>query len=157
MATKLNSMRILEQHAIPYEALDYPDSIKDAVQVGETLGVPPAMIYKTLVVESSAGGKPFLVLVAADRQLDLKAVARAAGEKKVKMAAQKDAERATGLQVGGISPLALLHKNWDVYLDERAAELTHVLISAGQRGIQLRLPVQSLIDLVHAKIAPVSV
>lgn len=155
---KLNSMRLLEQHKIPYEVLPYPDDIRDAEQIAEVLGVPPHLVYKTLVVElERPGSKPMLVMIAADRALDLKKLAAAAGEKKIRMAAHKDAEAHTGLKVGGISALALTHKHWMVWLDEPAVQLEHILISAGQRGLDLRVPVRALIELVRARIAAVSI
>ncbi len=153
---KLNSMRILEQHNIPYEALTYPTDIKDAEEVAEVLGVPPHLVFKTLVVEPVKGGKPFLAVVPAERQLDLKQLAAAAGEKKVQMAAHKDAESYTGLQVGGISAIALTHKNMPVYLDQSAADFEHIMMSAGQRGTQLRVPTGGFIRLVGARLAEIS-
>ncbi len=156
MATKLNSMRILEQHKIPYETLEYPDTIHDAEEVADALGIPYFMVYKTLVVQPEGTEKPALVMLASERRLDLKKFAQAAGHKKVRMAAHKDAERLTGLKVGGISALALTAKNWPVYLDNRATELEHIVMSAGQRGTQLRVPVSPLVTLVRARVADVS-
>ncbi len=153
---KLNSMRILEQHDIHYEAIDYPDTIKDAVEVAEAIGIPEFMVFKTLVVQAVDGGKPFLAIIPAASRLDLKQMAKAAGLKKVQMAKHADAEKQTGLQVGGISALALTHKNWDVYLDKSANELEHIVISAGQRGTQLRVPTAHFIRLVRAKIAEIA-
>jgi Cys-tRNA(Pro)/Cys-tRNA(Cys) deacylase len=149
---KLNSMRLLESHGIPYEALTYDDGIHDAAEVAATLGVPAQEVYKTLVVERAAGGKPMLVMIAADRQLDLKKFAAAVGEKKVSMASHADAERLTGLKVGGIGALALVHKNWNVYLDKPAAALERICVSAGQRGTNLRVPVQDLIRVLSARV-----
>jgi Cys-tRNA(Pro)/Cys-tRNA(Cys) deacylase len=80
-------------------------------------------------------------------------MATACGEKKVKMAKQADAEKLTGLQVGGISALMLTDKNWPVYIDQSATELQNIVISAGQRGTQLRLPLMPLLNLLAAKIA----
>ena len=158
MAQKLNSMRILEQHKIPYELVEFPNSMRDAEEIAEVLGIPPYMVYKTLVVEAVnvPGRKPFLVLLASDRQLDLKKMASAAGYKKVAMVTHKDAERLTGLQVGGISALALMHKNWTVYLDQAATKLEHILVSGGQRGVDLRVPTSSLISLLRVKIVNVN-
>lgn len=155
MAAKLNSMRVLEQNKIPYEALNYPDDIKDAEEVAEALGLPYFMVYKTLVVEPEGANKPALVMIACERHLDLKKTAVAMGVKKVRMAAHKDAERLTGLKVGGISALALTHKNWTVYLDEPAAKMQHILISGGQRGVDLRVPVTALMGLTRARIADI--
>ena len=112
MPAKLNSMRLLEQHKIPYEVVEFPDTMRDAEEIAEVLGAPPFLVYKTLVVEPEGSAKPFLVMIAANRQLDLKRLAAVAGAKKVHMAAHKDAEALTGLKVGGISALALTHKNW---------------------------------------------
>lgn len=155
MKAKLNSMRLLEQHEIPYEVIEFDDSMRDAEEIAETLGIPPHMVYKTLVAEPEGGGKPFLVMLAADRRLNLKRLAQAAGVKKVRMAAHKDAEALTGLKVGGISALALTHKNWIVFLDKPAMELQAILISGGQRGIDLRVPVLDLMRVVRARIADV--
>jgi len=157
MPPKLNSMRLLETHHIPYTVLTYPDNIRDAEQVADAVGAPRAMVYKTLVVQSPQEKKPFLALIAAERQLDLKKLALAAGVKKMQMATFNDAERLTGLKVGGISALALTQKQWPVYLDERATDLEFILISAGQRGLQLRLPVQALVDLLAIHVADIVV
>lgn len=156
MAVKLNSMRLLEKHNIPYEVTEFPDTERDAEVIAEILGVPAYLVYKTLVVEPVGGGKPFLALVAAHRQLDLKKMAVVSGFKKVSMAAHAEAEKLTGLKVGGISALALTHKNWTVYLDQSAASLEHFLVSAGQRGMDLRVPAMALIRVLNAKLADIS-
>lgn len=157
MAQKLNSMRLLEKHHIPYEVTEFPDTERDAEVIAEILGVPAFMVYKTLVVQPVENPKkPLLALLAADRTLDLKKLAAASGHKKVSMAAHKDAEDMTGLKVGGISALALTHKNWPVYLDQPATELEHILVSAGQRGLDLRVPTMALIRVVGAKVAEIS-
>jgi Cys-tRNA(Pro)/Cys-tRNA(Cys) deacylase len=107
------------------------------------------MVYKTLVVQPGQG-KPVLVLVAGCRELDLKKVAKALGQKKVQMATHKDAETWTGLQTGGISALALLHKKFSVYIDRRALALTRILMSAGKRGVNLELAVADVLKLTRA-------
>jgi Cys-tRNA(Pro)/Cys-tRNA(Cys) deacylase len=152
MSTKLNSMRFLETQKVPYEALTFDDSVHDAVEVAELLGVLPAHLYKTLVVERGSGGKPILVMIAADAHLDLKKLAAAIGEKKVSMASHADAEAATGLKVGGIGALALTHKNWQVYIDSAATRLQSIYVSAGQRGINLRVPVADLLRILKVRV-----
>jgi len=156
MAKKLNSMRILEANDIPYETLEYDSRIKDAQQVAEAIGLPEFMVYKTLIVQSVATDLPMITMLASDRELNLKQMAKAARQKKIKMAKYSDAEQLTGLQVGGISPLMLMDKNWPVYVDSPATELQHIIISAGQRGTQIQLPVQRLINLLQATIASLS-
>lgn len=156
MPVKLNSMRVLEQAKIPYEILEYPDTIKDAEEVAEAIGIPYWMVYKTLVVQAEGQPKPMLAIIASDCQLDLKKLAAAAGVKKARMAAHKDAEALTGLKVGGISPLMLRDKNWTVYIDRHAADLEHIAISAGQRGMQVRVPVVPLLNLLRARLADIT-
>jgi Cys-tRNA(Pro)/Cys-tRNA(Cys) deacylase len=140
---KLNSMRLLEQHRVGYEVFEFDSDIHSAVGVAEAVGVPPAAVFKTLVVERPAG-KPLLVVIPGPASLDLKALAALTGEKKLSMAVHADAERLTGLKVGGISPLALVQKRWDVVLDASADDHAAILISAGQRGINLRVATADL-------------
>ena len=144
---KLNSMRFLENHTIAYEICEFDDSIHSAEGVAEFFDIPPQTVYKTLVVMPDDGSskKPMLALLSAGRQLDLKRFAKSAGFKKVRMASHQEAETLTGLKVGGISALALTAKNWPVYLDQAATEFDTILISAGQRGINLRVGVEDLI------------
>ena len=151
MAEKLNSMRLLDQQKIDYTIREFPDTIHSADGVADYFGLPHDVVYKTLVV-LPASGKPMLVILAGSREVDLKKLAKAVGQKKVQMAPHKEAERLTGLQTGGISALALLHKNFPVYLDQPALELDRILVSAGKRGINLELPVQDLIRLTRAKV-----
>ncbi len=152
---KLNAMRLLEAHGIPYQVFTYPPTRHSALQVAELAGVPPSQVYKTLVVLRQQG-KPLLVMVAADRELDLKRLAASIGEKKLRMAPQREAERLTGLQVGGISALALLKRGFDIFIDRTATAQRQVYISGGQRGINLRLAVDDLIRVTGARIVEAS-
>lgn len=156
---KLNSMRLLEQHKIPYEVVEFPDDLRDAEVIAEVLGIPPGLVFKTLVIEPETrapNAKPMLVILASDRRLDLKKLAALAGEKKVRMAAHRDAEAMTGLKVGGISALALTHKHWPVFLDQPATEHQHILVSAGQRGLDVRVPLTALLGLLRPRIGEIS-
>ncbi len=154
MAPKTNTMRLLESRGISYEVFTFPPAIHSAVGVAEALGLPTHVVYKTLVV-MPAQGRPLLVLIPGDRELDLRRLAKALGEKKLRMATQKEAERVTGLQVGGISPLALLDRGFPVYIDRSAAALEDLLLSAGRRGINLRLRVPDLIAVTGAQLIEV--
>jgi Cys-tRNA(Pro)/Cys-tRNA(Cys) deacylase len=151
MAQKLNSMRLLDQHQVNYTAHEFPDTIHSAIGVADQLGLPHEMVYKTLVVLPGQG-KPMLVIVPAHREVNLKKLARSVGQKKVQMAPHKQAEKLTGLQTGGISALALLHRNFPVYLDQSALEFERILVSAGKRGVNLELPVQDLIKVTKSKV-----
>jgi Cys-tRNA(Pro)/Cys-tRNA(Cys) deacylase len=153
---KTNAMRLLEQWKVPYTALEYPTEVHSAVEVAEVLGVPPEMVYKTLVVLRERG-RPLLVMVAGPREIDLRRLARSLGEKSVRMAPQKEAERLTGLQVGGIGALALLNKPFDVCIDRPALALDEILVNGGRRGVNLRLRVANLMRVTGARVVDATV
>jgi Cys-tRNA(Pro)/Cys-tRNA(Cys) deacylase len=148
---KLNSMRVLEAHHVPYEVFTFSPRHHSAIEVAELADVPPAQVYKTLVVQRKPG-KPLLVMVAGDRHLNLKQLAACVGEKRLRMASQREAEQLTGLKVGGISALALLNRGFDVYIDRHAKEQSHIYISAGQRGVNLCLAVDDLMHVTGARL-----
>ncbi len=158
--TKTLAMKLLEGKKIPYETIPYPEHMRDAEEIAAVLGIPAGQVFKTLVVlppgTSGRAAKPLLLMIPADRQLDLKKVAQLVGAKKVQMASHKEAEALTGLQVGGISALALLNKGFGVYLDATAAAFEHILVSAGQRGLDVKLKVADLVKVTGAKVADVS-
>jgi Cys-tRNA(Pro)/Cys-tRNA(Cys) deacylase len=151
MTDKNNAMRMLEARGVPYEVYTFPPEIHSADGVAQVVGAPTNQVYKTLVVVRKQG-KPLLVMIAGDRELDLKRLAKAVGEKKLRMATYREAESLTGLEVGGISPLALLNRGFDVYIDRAATELKRVLVSAGCRGINLGMAVEDLIRVTKAKV-----
>ncbi|UCG23425.1 MAG: aminoacyl-tRNA deacylase [Chloroflexota bacterium] len=155
MSEKTLAMLVLEGQKVPYHANHYPSSLRDAEEIAHEIGVEPGRVFKTLVVTRPAG-KPFLVMLAADRQLDLKRMAKAVGEKKVKMASQREAEKITGLQVGGISALALLNRGFAACLDSDARKFKRIHISAGKRGVQLEVPVDDLIRITSSRLMSVS-
>lgn len=147
---KTLAMKLLEGKKIVYEVVTYPDTERDAVQVAQALGVSPSQVFKTLVVTRSSG-RPLLVMLPADRQLDLKQLAKVLKEKKLKMATHAEAEALTGLQVGGISALALLNRPFTIYLDAAARDYDQVYISAGKRGVNLKMAVEDLVKATRAQ------
>jgi Cys-tRNA(Pro)/Cys-tRNA(Cys) deacylase len=161
MTTKTNAMRLLEARGIEYQAIEYDQSgeFHSAVEVAERIGVPTSAVYKTLVVlrEPPKLGKPLLVMVPADREVDLRILAKSLGAKKLRMATQREAEELTGLQVGGISALVLLNRGFEVCIDRDALRLEKIHISAGQRGVQVRLGVEALIGLTRARVVSTNV
>lgn len=152
-AEKTLSMKVLEARGIPYRTYLFPESILDAIGVASHTGLPIAMVYKTLVVLAAdpPSRKPMLIMIGGDRSLDLKKVARGVSAKKVRMAHRDEAEKLTGLKVGGISPLALLSRGFPVFLDEEARTMEEVVVSAGKRGINLALRVADLIVVTQAQ------
>jgi Cys-tRNA(Pro)/Cys-tRNA(Cys) deacylase len=155
MTEKTLAMRLLEGKKIAYKVYEYPASERDAVVVAAEMGVPAEQVFKTLVVLRPPK-KPMLVMIAADRQLDLKKMANAVGEKKVRMAGHNEAEGLTGLQVGGISALALLNKGFAVFLDKSAESFEQIYVSAGRRGLDIQLAVRDLVKVTGARVVDVS-
>ena len=153
---KTNSMRYLEAKRIPYHAYEFSRDIRSADDAAQAMGVPPCAVYKTLVV-TREHGRPLLVMMPGDRALDLKRLARAVGEKKLHMATHREAESLTGLEVGGISPLGLLHKGFEVFADAAIAQQPEVHVSAGCRGLNLRLRADDLLKVTQARLAPLAV
>lgn len=152
MAHKPLAVRMLEQRKIPHEVFQFDDSIRSATGVAERAGVALYLVYKTLVVEDESGhGKPYLVMAPADTEVDLKVLAQSVGTRKLRMATQRDAERLTGLKVGGISALALLQKRFPTLIDERALEHDQIMVSAGERGWDVKIAVADLIAICGAR------
>lgn len=152
---KTLAMRLLEGKKVAYTALRYDAEVYvSAVEVAEAVSLPPGQVFKTLVTLPDAG-KPMLAVIPADTELDLKALAKAAGLKKVRMATQADAERLTGLQKGGISALALVNKGFKVFLDSSAEQHGQIAMSAGERGLQVVLAPQDFVRVTGARVAPI--
>jgi len=152
---KTIATRLLDGKKIAYTTHSYdPDVFVSAPEVAEGIGMPPAQVFKTLVTLPDKG-KPLLAVLPADQALDLKALARAVGAKKVRMARLTEAERMTGLKKGGISALALLNKGFRVCLDESALGWPQIAMSAGVRGMQVVLAPQDFVRLTRARIASI--
>jgi Cys-tRNA(Pro)/Cys-tRNA(Cys) deacylase len=151
---KNNVTRFLDSKKVKYtvHTYDYDAGIESAVQVAAVIGLPAAQVFKTLVVlPDQPNRKPMLVVIPGPDTLDLKALAKGANLKKARMAAHAEAESLTGLQTGGISPLALIHKGFDVYISTAAQQFDKIAISAGQRGANIQLAVKDLVKLVNAR------
>lgn len=152
---KTLAMRLLDGKGVSYETLTYPSDERNAVVVAGLIGIPPGQVFKTLVVRRDIG-KPLLIMIPSNRQLDLKKTAKALGEKKVKLASHAEAEEMTQLQVGGISPLALINRGFDVVLDASAQTFGAVSLSAGEKGVNVRIAVADLIKLTRAIVLDVA-
>ena len=152
MPTRNNVTRLLDSRGIAYQAFELPPDKHSAEETAALLGIPEAQVYKTLVVlRETKGKKPLLVMAPAGRDVSLKELAASLGEKKLKMATQREAEALTGLQVGGISALALLNRPFEICLDAASLALEQINISGGQRGLNIRLAVADLRELTRAR------
>ena len=151
---KTLAMKVLEGKKIAYEAVTYDTITRDAVEIAAMFGVPAAQVFKTLVVPAPVKQpklKPMLMMLPADAQLDLKKLAKVVGAKKLAMASHAEAEKITRLKVGGISPLALLNKGFAIYIDESAQTQNEIFVSAGVRGINLKVGVNDLVKVTKAR------
>jgi Cys-tRNA(Pro)/Cys-tRNA(Cys) deacylase len=151
-----NVTRMLVAKGIAFESHELPAEKLGGLEAAAILGVDPLQVFKTIVALRPDGGKPVLALIPAPAQLDLKALGRVLGGKKLQVATQAQAEKMTGLLTGGISPLALIGKGFDVVLDSSASRFEKIYLSGGQRGLNLSLSPQSLIELTRAKTAEIS-
>jgi len=153
---KNNVTRLLEARGIPYTAFELPAEKLSALEVAQYLNVDPELVYKTIVVLRIGRGKPILAVVPGPLEVDVKALAKAVGERKLVLATQRQAEQVTGLLTGGISPLALLNRGFEVIVDALAELYPQIYISGGQRGLNICLPTAALISLTEAKVAEIS-
>ena len=122
-----------------------------AVHVAETAGLNIDMIFKTLVARGDKTGV-IMAVIGGGEELDLKALARASGNKSVEMIALKELLPLTGYVRGGCSPLGA-KKNYPVFVDRRALSQEKISISAGQRGMQIVIKPQDLIVAANATVA----
>ena len=149
-AIKTNVLRHLDALKIPYETREYTvdDDNFDGKLVAEKVDLPAEMIYKTLVLVGDT--LPHLVcVIPVELELDLKAVARAAGCKSVHMLPQKDLLPLTGYLRGGCSPIGM-KKQFPTFIDETAQLYDEIGVSAGCRGCQVLLDPMQLTDYVNA-------
>ncbi|MBX0329346.1 aminoacyl-tRNA deacylase [Oscillochloris sp. ZM17-4] len=155
MPPKLNSMRLLESHRAPYDVLTYeydPERPPDASDVARQIGLEPAQVFKTLVVFGASQSRPLLIMLAADRQLDLKRAAAAVGQKRLELMPRAETERLSGLKVGGIGALALAARRWPSYLDRSAEAFGRIYVNAGQRGVMVGVAVPDLVRVLGATV-----
>jgi Cys-tRNA(Pro)/Cys-tRNA(Cys) deacylase len=150
-----NITRFLDSHQVSYTVHELPAEKLGALETARRLGVDPQLVYKTIVV-TRLKGKPVLAVIPGPHRVDVKLLAAALGEKKLVLPTEQEAERLTGLQAGGISPLALIHKGFQVVLSAQAQGHTAIHISGGQRGLNICLPVAALLELTRAHLASIS-
>jgi Cys-tRNA(Pro)/Cys-tRNA(Cys) deacylase len=150
-----NVTRFLDSRKVRYTAFDTPAEKLSALDVARLLDVEPASVFKTIVVTRDKPRKPLLVVVPGSANVDLKLLASAMGEKKVHLPTEREAEGLTGLQAGGISPLALINRGFQVVIDSSARDFPQIHVSGGQRGINIRLSPDDLARLTNARFAPV--
>ncbi len=153
---KTNAMRMLDKENIPYEAMeyDYDENDLDGHHVAEFFGIPYEEVFKTLTAVTETG--EYLVFcLSVDDELDLKKAAVLAGVKRVELIHVKDLLKVTGYIRGGCSPIGM-KKRYRTFIDEMVELIDVIHVSAGQRGIQLKLSPEDLISFTGAQVGPIT-
>lgn len=150
---KTNAIRALERAKLPYEVHSYPhgDAPVDALTVAAMIGRPAAQVFKTLVTQGHSKAYFVFVLPAAG-ELDLKAAARAVGEKSVEMIPVADINRVTGYMRGGCSPIGM-KKAYTTVVDESCLTQERIIVSAGKIGMQIDMAPTDLLAFIGASTA----
>jgi len=151
-----NVTRLLQSRKVPFTAFELPPEKLGSQETARILEIPIEQVYKTIVVSREKPGKPILAVIPGDHEVDLKALAAALGEKKVRLPTEREAEQMTGLQAGGISPLALLQRGFQILIDNTIQQQAEIHISGGQRGLNIRLATADLVRLTGARVAQIS-
>jgi Cys-tRNA(Pro)/Cys-tRNA(Cys) deacylase len=142
---------ILRKAGVEYRLMEYDYRSEDAAAwAAEALGIEPERMFKSLV--AVAGDGHVFALLPASAELSLKRLAAAAGVKHAQMAAPRDAERLTGYQVGGISPLGA-RRPLPVFLEAQAGQFERVCLNAGARGLIVEVATVDLVRLTSATFA----
>ena len=146
-----NAMRLLKAAGIDFETREYEvdESDLSGVHAAEVLGLPPEQVFKTLVLRGEKQGILVCVLPV-ELDVDLKKLARAAGDKKVEMIHMKELLPLTGYIRGGCSPVGM-KKEFPTYIDETAMLFDAIAVSGGMRGVQLIVNPDQLLGFVKGE------
>ena len=153
---KTNAARLLDSLGIPYRLQDYevdPDDLS-AESVAAKIGLPPEQVFKTLVARGDRTGV-LLAVVPGDAELDLKALARLSGDRKVDTVSLKEVQPLTGYIRGGVTALAG-KKDYPVFADETIELFDEISVSAGARGTQILLSPEDYLRATKAAVGPIA-
>ena len=148
---KTNAARLLDKAKIGYELIPYEVDENDlaATHVAESLGEPIERVFKTLVLKGDRNGY-FVCVIPGDKEVDLKVAAKVSGNKNCDLIPMKELLPTTGYIRGGCTPIGM-KKPFPTFIDETCLLFDYIYISAGQRGLQLRLSPTDLIGYTSAK------
>ncbi|TKB54523.1 Cys-tRNA(Pro) deacylase [Ferrimonas aestuarii] len=151
------AVNLAKKAKIAFELHQYqhdPNVASYGEEAASALGKDPRQVFKTLLAADDAG-QLYVAVVPVSGKLDLKALAKVVGAKRLNMADPKTAEKATGYLVGGISPLGQ-KKRLKLTLDSSASEFDTIMVSAGRRGLEIELSPQDLLSLTQGKAAAIA-
>lgn len=147
---KTNAARLLDKAKIAYELIPYEVDENDlaATHVAEQLGEDIAQVFKTLVLRGDKQGI-FVCVIPGDKEVDLKLAAKISGNKSAEMIAMKELLPTTGYIRGGCSPIGMM-KPFPIYIQQECLDYDYIFISAGVRGLQIKIAPRELIAFVSA-------
>src|ERR1700733_2593823 len=151
---KTNAMRLLESQGVAFQTREYQVDPEDlsAATVAHKINLPVEQVFKTLLARGDRNGL-FFAVIPGNTELDLKALAKGAGDRKIDLVPVKELQPLTGYIRGGVTALAA-RKDYPVFLDETAELFDLISISAGQRGIQLLVNPQDYLRATAALLGP---
>lgn len=152
---KTNAVRKLEQQKIKFELIEYEltgDQV-DGVTVADKIGYPVSVVYKTLLITAGTN-RHYVCIIPVHKELNLKEVAKAVGEKKVELLPLNELQPTTGYIRGGCSPIGM-KKLFPTWIDASAESLDLILVSGGKIGLQVKLSVKDLLQLTNGRIATI--
>ena len=154
---KTNAARLLDKAGLHYKLIPYEFDENDlaAQHVADSLGQDIARVFKTLVLHGDKTGH-IVCVVPGNREVDLKALAKVSGNKKVEMVLMKDLLAVTGYIRGGCSPIGM-KKRFPTYFHSTALDHETIFVSAGVRGLQVEIAPQALISFVGGTLAEVAI
>ena len=155
MATKTNAVRLVQQAGYSCEEAfyDYDENDLNGNHAANAMGLPPEQVFKTLVAKGSRTGiNVFCIPVCCE--LDLKLAAKAAGDKNMEMLPVKDLLGVTGYIRGGCCPVGM-KKKYPTFIDETCQLHDRIAVSAGERGHQMLIPYQAIIEITNAELADI--
>ncbi len=153
--TKTNAMRILDSAGVSYKQHEYDsDGFIDGVTVAHKAGLPPEKVFKTLVAQGASRAY-YVFVIPVEKELNLKAAAKAVGEKSVEMIKVADINKITGYIRGGCSPVGM-KKAYRTVIDSACESLDTVVVSAGRLGVQIELTPADLCRAVPCDISDIT-
>ena len=152
---KTNVMRLLEQKKIDYKSYDYTDTgVISGVDVAKALGQNPNQVYKTLVTQGATKNY-YVFLVPVEKELNLKAGAKAVGEKSIAMIKSKELLPLTGYIHGGCSPIGM-KKQFKTVVDSSVSQFETIFFSAGKIGYQVEVAVKDIEKIVRYELGDIA-
>jgi Cys-tRNA(Pro)/Cys-tRNA(Cys) deacylase len=150
---KTNAVRLLDLKKVEYTLYEYdaPDGFLDGVSVARAVGIEPERVFKTLVTQG-ASKTYYVCVIPVACELDMKKAAKHFGEKKMDMIPAKEITNVTGYIKGGCSPVGM-KKPFKTAVDESAGRFERIVVSAGKVGLQMDLPLKSLLEAAGAQLA----